>query len=579
MFFQTPPARVTQSASLAMSAQGAAHSGMIDMVMTVRRAARLGASALSLALAAGSIASAETLADAAALAYANNPNLQAQRAAQRAIDETYVQARAAYGLQVQATAGETYEKVRGGAVFGPTGQQSANSGSASLSISQSLYSGGRNHAAVNAAEANILSQRETVRQTEIQVLQQVVSAYVAVRRDMASLQVYRDTVQALERQLKQVDAERAVGNVTKTDVDETRGRIAVAKANAANAQAQLEISRSQYLQVVGENPADLAPEPALEVFPTLDAAFDAAEDDNPGLNISRYQEQVARVRVAEARANYLPSVSAQLQLQRSAVEPYSPTLGSQTALVGEVSVTQPLYTSGLYASEVRQSLAEVNQARAGIEASRRTAVQAVAQAWSGLVAARTAIVADESGVAATEGAFYGVRREQPFDLRQPIDVLNAEQELNNAQIRLLQDRYNEYVARVNVLAAAGVLDVSLLSPEASHIKLETHFNKIKGKGLPPYVGVLQALDSIGAPAIAAPRPAVHDEEGRDNVKPALPSAPTDAAKIPPLRTATSIMEAEKTEGGQADAAPPNRCVQVGGRLIGDCLPAEVKSPK
>jgi outer membrane protein len=38
-------------------------------------------------------ASAETLAEAIAMAYENNPTLQAQRAAQRALDESYVQAR------------------------------------------------------------------------------------------------------------------------------------------------------------------------------------------------------------------------------------------------------------------------------------------------------------------------------------------------------------------------------------------------------------------------------------------------------------------------------------------------------
>src|SRR5687767_13067605 len=45
------------------------------------------------ALAGAPPASAETLADAIALAYQNNPTLLAQRAAQRALDETYVQAR------------------------------------------------------------------------------------------------------------------------------------------------------------------------------------------------------------------------------------------------------------------------------------------------------------------------------------------------------------------------------------------------------------------------------------------------------------------------------------------------------
>jgi TolC family type I secretion outer membrane protein len=546
----------------------------------MRSAARMSASALSLMIATVSSARAESLSDAIAAAYANSPILQGQRAAQQAMDENYVQARSAYGLQVQASVGETNEKVHGHyyRAQSPTGSLSDSADNESLSISQSLYSGGRNLAAVNEAEANILAQRETLRQAETQVLQQVVAAYVGVRRDMASLQVYRDTVLALNRQLKQTEAEFAVRQVTQTDVDESRGRVALAETNAANAQAQLEVSRSQYLQLVGENPANLDPEPALEVFPDLDAAFDAAEANNPGLSNARYQEQAARVRVAKARANYLPSVSAQVQLSRSPIEPYSSTYGNQTAIVAAVTLNQPLYTSGLYSSQVRQALAEENQARAQVEATRRTAIQSVSQAWSQLVAARLSIVSDEAGVAATEAAFYGVRREQPFDLRTPIDVLNAEQELNNAQIRLVEDRYNEYVARVNVLAAAGLLDVQALSPHAPRIRPETSFNKIKGKGLPPWVGPLQALDSIGSMPVPAPRPAVRDSGDRENVKPLLPPPPSEAAKARPLKTATSIMEAEAAEGGQRAGDAPivtaGHCFHVEGSKVIPCAPGE-----
>src|SRR5665213_2426927 len=70
------------------------------------RAAWLAAvSGAGLVAAAG--ARAETLADAIALAYQSNPTLQAQRASQRALDETYVQAQAGYRptATLQATVG------------------------------------------------------------------------------------------------------------------------------------------------------------------------------------------------------------------------------------------------------------------------------------------------------------------------------------------------------------------------------------------------------------------------------------------------------------------------------------------
>ena len=66
------------------------------MAMSFR--GRLFAAALGAGMLAASVvpAGAETLADAIALAYQNNPTLQAQRANQRAIDETYVQARSGW---------------------------------------------------------------------------------------------------------------------------------------------------------------------------------------------------------------------------------------------------------------------------------------------------------------------------------------------------------------------------------------------------------------------------------------------------------------------------------------------------
>ena len=62
----------------------------------------------ALSAAAFAPASAETLADAIALAYQNNPTLQAQRAAQRALDETYVQARTNFRPTLTLSGGWQY---------------------------------------------------------------------------------------------------------------------------------------------------------------------------------------------------------------------------------------------------------------------------------------------------------------------------------------------------------------------------------------------------------------------------------------------------------------------------------------
>lgn len=74
--------------------------------MSNRRRAGLLAAACSAGLLAGSfsIANAETLADAIALAYQTNPTLQQQRASARITDEGVVQAKTGFRPTVGATA-------------------------------------------------------------------------------------------------------------------------------------------------------------------------------------------------------------------------------------------------------------------------------------------------------------------------------------------------------------------------------------------------------------------------------------------------------------------------------------------
>ena len=95
-----------------------------------RRALWSGAAlGLVLSLAAGA-ASAETLAEAIALAYETNPTLQAQRAEQRALDETYVQARTALRPTLDLGVSATYNTLANGA--------ESDSGSFGLSATQPI---------------------------------------------------------------------------------------------------------------------------------------------------------------------------------------------------------------------------------------------------------------------------------------------------------------------------------------------------------------------------------------------------------------------------------------------------------
>lgn len=491
--------------------------------MSNRRRAGLLAAACSAGLMAGafSAAHAESLADAAALAYQTNPTLQQQRAVQRATDEGVVRARTGFRPTVNASAGVTNSRtdlahpattVIGGVLVTGADVNKVGTSNAQIQLSQPLYTGGQASANLSAAEADVLAGREDLRRVEQSVLANVVTAYVDVRRNQETLRIANENVAVLTRQLDESNARFEVGEITRTDVAQSQARLAAAKASQSSAQGNLAIARATYAQIVGQNPTDLAPEPSLaNVLPTsVEQAFDAAEGSNPGVLAARYAEQAATARVALAKAAYLPTVSAGASLgyDASEVNGSGKQFGEyDRAIAGSVTARVPLFTGGLNASNVRAARERENAARVAVEGAKRTVIQQVSAAWSTLLATRANLGSNEEQVRATRIAFEGVRQEQQVGLRTTLDVLNAQLELANAELALVGARRDEYVASAVLLQAMGQLDVNKLAAGTTTYDPKASYDRVThSAGWVPWEPVVQAIDKVGAPS-TKPQPA------------------------------------------------------------------------
>ncbi|MDZ4321098.1 MAG: TolC family outer membrane protein, partial [Phenylobacterium sp.] len=372
--------------------------------MFISRRGALLAAVFTAGLSFGGPASAESLADAIALAYETNPTLQAQRASLRALDESIVQARSGWRPSLSASASGQYTETRtprqlvdlngdGIPETSVGGIDEGNAGSAGLNLTQPVWTGGRVGAAVSAAQADVFAGQENLRRIEAEVLGGVIVAYVDVRRDQEALRIRQDNVQVLTRQLEETDARFEVGEITRTDVAQAQARLAAAEAQMRSAEAQLAITRAGYAAIVGQNPGDLAPEPPLTaVLPaTVDQAYEAAERNNPQLRQARYNAQAAAARVAAARAERMPNLSLTGSVGWSGLaDPFEPSDYSRN-VTGRATLTVPIFTGGLNNSRVRAARERENASELTVEQARRSALQNVTQAWSQLLAARANI--------------------------------------------------------------------------------------------------------------------------------------------------------------------------------------------
>ncbi|MCA6290630.1 TolC family outer membrane protein [Phenylobacterium sp.] len=483
--------------------------------------------ALSLA---PSAASAETLAEAIAMAYASNPTLQAQRAQLRALDENWYQARAGYRPTLSVSGRATWSETT---IPGtrPLVDVENNSGSAVLSLTQPVYSGGRVASAVSAAEADSLSGREGLRRVEAQVLGQVIQSYVDVRRDQEALRIRQTNVAVLQRQLDESRARFEVGEITRTDVAQSEARLAAAVALLNSAQATLATSRASYEAVVGQAPGNLAPEPPIgSLLPaSVEQAWDLAESGSPVVRAAEYAEQASRARIAGARAEQMPTVALQGQLGYSGLASPLHTDAYSRALSGSAVVSIPIFSGGQTLSRIRAATERNTVDRLGVENARRTVRQTITQSWSTLQAARSNIEATDKQVRAARIAAEGVVQEQRVGLRTTIDVLNAEQELRAAELAQVSARRDEYVAAAGVLSQVGRLQVGYLVPEVPRYDPSANFRNLRVTwGWVPW-----EVPGSGLDGILVPKPAIIP----DRPVPAAPSPPpvSPPEALPPAR--------------------------------------------
>lgn len=510
---------------------------VLSKVLSVR--ASVIAMAVAMAVAGrAELAHAETLADAITAAYQSNPNIQAQRAAMRALDENYTQARAAYGLQASAQVGENYGWRK---VNGDKSGQEGTSQTTQLQLSQALYSNGRYAARLAGVEAQIKAARENLRRIEMDLLVRVTNAYVSVRRDREVLRISLGGEAWLRKQLQDTEDKYSVRQVTLTDVQQAKARLASASTQVANAQAQLNVSVAYYASLIGHMPETLEPEPDLDGLPeNLDEAFNQAEQSNPSLLAAAYTEKASREGVAEARAQRLFSVSASASYRNGSLAPYlAYDRAREDTVNAGITLTQPLFTGGQLNSQIRQSIEENNRDKLLIDDARRNMVLSVSQYWDQLVAARRSLVSQEEEMNADTIAFYGVREEERFALRSTIEVLNAQAELQNAQLSFVRGRATEYVGRVQLLAQVGTLEVGDLAPGVAAYDPTRHFKKVRYKGVLPTDLIIQTFDKIALP-MEAKKPKAGDTQPIRPPSTELPAKPTPADKVVPPRSINDI---------------------------------------
>jgi TolC family type I secretion outer membrane protein len=423
----------------------------------------------------------QTLIDTFVSTYNSNPDLLAQRARLRTVDETVNQAVANWRPVIRGTGSYGFNDQHS-SLRRPQ-DQVLKQRSYGMSVTQPLFRGGKTIAATRGAESDVLAERAALTDREQTVLLGAVTAYSDVVRDDATVQLRRNNVRVLQEQLAATNARFRVGELTRTDVAQAESRLARSQSDLIAAEALAANSRATYQRVVGQLPGSHLQEAGLigTVPGTEDQAVAVGIENAPRVVAAKYRVASASYAVDNAIGDLLPSAQLVGSVTRSWDTQIKGDHLYSYAIIGQVTV--PLYQNGAEYSRVRAAKQFFGQRQNELDSARRQSAEAAIRAFRQLDAARARVESLASQVRASQVALDGVRQEAQVGSRTTLDVLNAEQELLDAQVQLVSARRDLVVGHYSLLSEMGQLTARRLRLPVEYYDEEKYYKNVRNSWL------------------------------------------------------------------------------------------------
>lgn len=422
--------------------------------------------AIVIALAVVQPVTAQSLKQTLVSAYKNSRLLEQNRALLRATDEGAAAALSALRPVVSFVGSATATEP-----VGFSGDRiTAN---ASVSARMTVYDGGNAKLGLEVAKQSILATRAALRSLEQQVLLNATSAYFNVRKAAQVVTLQSNNLELIERELQASKDRFEVGEVTRTDVALAEARLAAVKSSLAAAEGALARAREAYKVAVGRYPGQLSAPGALpRPAPSLSSAKATARKLSPAIIQAQHNAKVADLNVERANTAFGPSVS----LSGSVSSDHD----FETSGMVSLSVNQTIYSGGQRSALYRQAVAQQDATRAVLLQSALIAEQGVGNAWADLDVANASLKATEEQIRAARLAFEGMREEASLGARTTLDVLDAEQDLLDAETNRAAAVNDRFVAAYALLASMGKLTVDQLNLGIVTYDPAAYYESIKG---------------------------------------------------------------------------------------------------
>lgn len=385
----------------------------------------------------------------------NNPFYRAAQEEMNKTRELYPQARAGWLPTLSAEVGLSASNIESSNFGSADGATTKDIG---VSLNQPIWRGGQTFAETDRAEDLIKAGIAILKQKEQEILLESITAYVNVLYDQELLDLRRDNVRLLSDELKSTEERLEMGAITKTDVHQAQTRLSKATSRKLQAETMFHNSLMQFEQTVGmPAPLNLAPPAPDFGFPaTVEEMHVIADKQNPEIIIAQFQKRAAGHNIDATFRKLFPQISASASYNKQ----FDPQPGlvdqSSNETIG-IRATLLLFQGGKVRSQTREAEKEHKRLEHIAKSIERRVKQAISSNWYAYLSAKEQAKNRRNEVETAKIARNGVQMEAKEGQRSILDILDADQELIDAQTSLVNAKKNELLAQYTLASKLGLL--------------------------------------------------------------------------------------------------------------------------
>lgn len=363
--------------------------------------------------------------------------------------------------------------------FGQTSNSNSNPKAYSLNLRQALFQPKAWETFQQSELANQASAL-SLQNAKQDLILKLAQAYFDVLAAQDTLDTLGTQKQAITQQLEAAKRNFEVGTSTITDQQEAQARFDLALAQELAAQNQLQVAQLNLQTLIGPALPRLAPlNPQTNIQPPQPSSADSWAEKATQGNLQTLQaqlsRQIAQREVSKAQYGHLPTLDLTGQMLDAEQQIFDTATGrpfkvEQESTTLSLVLNVPIFSGGLTQSQVNQQKALLNKSGFDLDNARLQSAKAAKAAFLGVQTGLAQINALSTAVKSSELALKANKTGYEVGVRINIDVLNAQQQLANAQQNLFRAKYDTLLNIMRLQAAVGQLD------EKSLLDIQTAFN-------------------------------------------------------------------------------------------------------